>query len=248
MKIDIILIAYVRRLAFLIGGIAFKLIDNVTDENERSKMVHSSNKKLEKVYAASTDEERRTAYNEWAGAYDKDVSSFGIQLPYVGACVFARFVEMGTGPILDAGCGTGMHSLPLNMMGYSGFHGIDISDGMLAIAKQRGIYETLQNMALGGALDLETDAFEVTYSIGCLAPGNAPPNSLDEFIRVTKPGGLVIWSTHAHLNERTQPFHDARQKLTDTGKWSLEYATEPFMSMPDGDPEIMHAVYVYKVL
>jgi SAM-dependent methyltransferase len=211
-------------------------------------MAHSSNEILEKVYAASTDDERRDAYNKWAGDYDKDVTEFGIQLPYVGACVFARFVELGTGPILDAGCGTGMHALPLSLMGYSGFHGIDLSDGMLAIAKKPEIYDSLQRMALGSSLDFETDGFAVTYSIGCLAPGNAPPNSLDEFIRVTKPGGLVIWSTHAHLNERTQPYHDYRDKLTDAGKWALEFETNPFVSMPDGDPAIKHAIYVYRVI
>lgn len=211
-------------------------------------MAHSSNKTLEKVYAASSDDERRDAYNEWADDYDKDVSGFGIQLPYVGACIFSRFVELDTGRFLDAGCGTGMHTLPLSLMGYSNFHGIDLSDGMLAIAKKREIYDNLQRMALGGPLDFETDAFDVTYSIGCLAPGNAPPNSLDEFIRVTKPGGLVIWSTHAHLNERTQPYHDYRHTLTEAGKWTLEFETDPFVSMPDGDPAIKHAIYVYRVI
>ncbi len=210
-------------------------------------MVHSSNKTLEKVYAARTDKDRREAYNDWAKNYDKDVTEFGIQLPYVGACVFAKHVDIGTGPILDAACGTGMHSLPLKMMGYGGFNGIDISDGMLAIAAERKIYENLQRMVLGKPLDFPDNYFPVTYAIGALAPGNAPPESLDEFIRVTKSGGLIIWSTHGHINERTQPFHDKRHALTRAGLWSIEFETEPFVSMPTGDSEIMHAVYVYRV-
>lgn len=208
---------------------------------------HSSNPILEKVYAAQTDEDRREAYNAWAKDYDKDVTEFGIQLPYVGACVFAKHVEMGTKPILDAACGTGMHSMPLKMMGYDGFNGIDISDGMLAIAKERNVYDSLQRMVLGKPLDFANDHFPVTYAIGALAPGNAPPESLDEFVRVTKPGGLVIWSTHAHINERTQPFHDKRKQLSAQSVWHLEFETEPFMSMPTGDSVIRHAVYVYRV-
>ena len=211
-------------------------------------MAHSSNPTLEKVYAAQTDEDRREAYNEWAKDYDKDVTEFGIQLPYVGACVFSKYVDIGTKPILDAACGTGMHSLPLKMMGYDGFHGIDISDGMLAIAADRNIYDSLQQMALGKPLDFPDDNFPVTYAIGALATGNAPPESLHEFIRATKPGGLVIWSTHGHINERTQPFHDLRHSLTSKGVWTLEFETEPFVSMPKGDASIMHAVYVYRVL
>lgn len=210
-------------------------------------MGHSSNPILEKVYAAQTDEDRRAAYNDWAQTYDKDVTEFGIQLPYVGACVFAKHVEIGTGPILDAACGTGMHSMPLKMMGYSDFHGIDISDGMLAIASQRGVYDSLQQMVLGRPLDFPDNHFPVTYAIGALAPGNAPLESLDEFLRVTKQGGLIIWSTHGHVNERTKPYHDHRHKLTKSGRWRLMFETEPFVSMPSGDSEIKHAVYVYQV-
>lgn len=210
-------------------------------------MPHSSNEILEKVYAAQTDVDRREAYNAWAENYDRDVSEFGIQLPFVGASVFARHVEMDTKPILDAGCGTGMHSLPLVLMGYSGFHGIDISDGMLEIAKTHGIYDSLTRMVLGERLDFEDDAFPVTYCIGCLAPGNGPPQALDEFLRVTEPDGLIIWSTHGHTNERTKPYHDYRHKRTKESRWTPIFETAPFISMPGGDPEIKHAVYVYRV-
>lgn len=210
-------------------------------------MAYSRNEKLEKVYAARTDTERQTAYDNWSSDYDRDVSSFGIQLPYVGATVFARWVGLGTAPVLDAGCGTGMHTLPLCLMGYKGFHGIDLSEGMLVIAKERQIYDSLTVMALGQTLDFPDDHFEVTYSIGCLAPGNAPPKSLDEFIRVTKQGGLVIWSTHVNQSEQTKPYHDYRENLTEKGLWTLEFETGPFMSMPNGDSAIRHNIYVYKI-
>lgn len=210
-------------------------------------MAHSTNTTLEKVYAARTDAERQEAYNAWAKTYDKDVSEFGIQLPYVGAAIFAKHVDIGTRPILDAACGTGMHALPLKLMGFNGFQGVDISEGMLSIAATRGVYDSLQQMTLGKPLDFKDNHFPVTYAIGVLAPGNAPPESLDELVRVTKPDGLIIYSTHGHINERTQPYHDKRQALTDTGKWILEFETEPFVSMPGGDPAIKHAVYVYRV-
>lgn len=209
-------------------------------------MAHSQNPKLEKVYAAQTDQDRASAYDDWAKDYDKDVTEFGIQLPYVGACVFAKFVEPGTKPVLDAACGTGMHSLPLKLMGYDGFHGIDISDGMLSIARERDIYDSLQRMVLGDPLDFPDDHFPVTYVIGALAPGNAPPHSLDELLRVTQRGGLLIWSAHGHDNDRTRPYHDKRHAMTEARLWDPLFETEPFVSMPKGDSEIRHAVYVYR--
>lgn len=209
---------------------------------------YSSNKTLEKVYAAETDNERREAYNEWAETYDKDVTEFGIQLPYVGACVFAKYVDMKSGPILDAACGTGMHTLPLKMMGYSGFHGIDISEGMLAIARERNIYDSLARMVLGQSLDFPDDHFETAYIIGALAPGNAPAESLDELLRVVKPGGQIILSAHVQNNERTKPYHDKNRQLVEAGALESVYVTEPFVSMPNGDAAIQHVVRVYKVL
>jgi SAM-dependent methyltransferase len=208
--------------------------------------MHSDNPILDRVYAAESDEERRAAYDEWAATYDRDVTAFGIRLPYVAACVFARFVEPGSGPILDAGCGTAMHTLPLALMGYQPFHGIDISEGMLAVSGELGIYESLQRMALGRELDLPGDHFAVSYAIGVLAPGHAPPESLDEIIRVTRRGGLVIFSTHADETDDSRPFHEHRQRLTEGGLWQPEFRTEPFVSLPRGDARVRHAVYVYR--
>ncbi len=211
-------------------------------------MPHSRNEILEKVYSAQTDHERRDAYDKWADSYDRDVTGFGIQLPYVSAAVFARHVPLGTEPVLDAACGTGMHTLPLALMGYTGFHGIDISAAMLAQAEAKQIYDDLSPMALGRPLNLPDNHFEVTYCIGALAHGHAPPESLDELIRVTKPDGLIIWSTHAHRNERTKVFHDYRQSLSKAGSWEPVFETESFISMPDGDPGIQHAIYVHRVI
>jgi len=211
-------------------------------------MTHSDNPLLAKVYAADTPDAQRSAYNDWAGSYDADVTAFGIRLPYVGAAVFARHVDIGSGPILDAGCGTGMHTAPLALMGYGPFTGIDISDGMLEIAKSRDIYDSLSRMALGGRLEFPDDHFAHSYCIGTLAPGHAPPQSLDDLIRVTCSGGFIIFSTHAHDSEAIAPFHVKRQALADKNLWEFVFATDPFISMPGGDSAIKHAVYVYRVL
>ena len=211
-------------------------------------MSYSDNPKLAKVYTADTLVAQAAAYDEWAASYDADVTAFGIRLPYVGAAVFARHVEIGAGPILDAGCGTGMHTAPLALMGYAPFTGIDISEGMLAIARARGIYSRLESMALGGRLDFADNHFAAAYCIGALAPGHAPPESLKDLIRVTRSGGKVIFSTHAHDSEESAAFHKMRRDLQASGHWQKLYQTEPFISMPGGDSAIKHAVYVYAVV
>ena len=210
-------------------------------------MGQSDNPILEKVYAARDNNERRDAYNAWSNEYDRDVLSFGIRLPFVAAAMFAANVSKETAPVLDAGCGTGMHTEPLILAGYSKFIGVDLSDGMLAIAKEKNIYDDLQLMAIDH-LEFPDNQFAVSYCIGALAPGHAPPESLAELARVTKPNGLVIFSTHAHESKETRAFHNTRNLMAERNVWSLVDETMPFISMPGGDPNIKHAVYVYKVL
>lgn len=209
-------------------------------------MDYSKNRILERVYSAQTDDQRRAAYDAWASDYDRDVLSFGIRLPFVAAAVFAKNVDTTAKPILDAACGTGMHTEPLRLAGYNGFIGVDISDAMLALAAQKNIYDQLLRMPLD-RLDYDDNHFAHAYCIGALAPGHASAESLDELQRVTAPGGLVIFSTHAHENERTEIYHHRRRELEENGLWRLTDETEPFVSMPGGDEAIKHAIYVYRI-
>jgi hypothetical protein len=57
---------------------------------------------------------------------------------------------------------------------------------MLEVARQKGIYSDLRQMALGGFLDFPDDSFSVVFSTGTITPKHAPPESFDDLIRVTK--------------------------------------------------------------
>ncbi len=210
-------------------------------------MAITKNEILEKVYKARSDEEKRAAYDNWANSYDADVKGFGIQLPYVGASIFSQFVPLDTVPILDAGCGTAMHTIPLRLAGFNEFHGIDISDRMLEIAANHEVYNSLQRMVLGEELEFETNFFAATYCIGAMGPGHAPPECLNEFVRVTQSGGQIVFSTHSTESELAIPYHDLRTSLSGDGLWRKIYETPPFVSMPKGDAKIKHVIYVYEV-
>ena len=73
-------------------------------------------------------------YNELAPYYDKLYA----QKDYKAECRFLqevfRHCKSKPKTILDVGCGTGEHSGALSKMGYK-MHGIDISDGMVSIAR-----------------------------------------------------------------------------------------------------------------
>ena len=86
-------------------------------------------------------EEQQDAYDEWAKQYEPDLCALGYRIPAMIAATFVRFVPAETAPILDAGCGGGIQAEPLAMLGYGPSVGIDLSEGMIAVAraKERGV-------------------------------------------------------------------------------------------------------------
>ncbi|MEM7236420.1 MAG: methyltransferase domain-containing protein [Pseudomonadota bacterium] len=87
----------------------------------------------------------------------------GYRLPALVAGAFSRFVPPESGPILDAGCGGGIQAEALALLGYGPLIGLDLSTGMLSIARAKGIYTELHQGALGAQLDLLSDVSANLY-------------------------------------------------------------------------------------
>ena len=200
---------------------------------------------IQRVYSATTDQERKSAYDDWAEQYDADLANMGFRLPSVAAAVFARFVEPGDGPILDAGCGTGLQTEPLHLTGYGPFTGIDLSAGMLEVARRKNIYAELRQMAMGAPLDFEDQSFASAISMGAITPGHAPANSFDELIRVTRAGGLIVFSQRTD-NGQDPAYPNAVAAHEQSGAWRKVYVSAPFVTMPVGEPDVVTSVFVYR--
>jgi predicted TPR repeat methyltransferase len=86
----------------------------------------------------------RHIYDQWAATYDEeDVAALmGYPAP---ARVADRVAEL-VGPetdILDAGCGTGLLGAALAPYGFRSIDGLDLSPGMLRVARRRRVYHDL---------------------------------------------------------------------------------------------------------
>jgi predicted TPR repeat methyltransferase len=201
---------------------------------------------LKKVYSARNMEELAESYDAWAEDYEQDVLSFGYKIPAIMTGLIGRYLPSDTGPILDAGVGTGILDENLAMMGYKNLVGIDLSQGMLQVALKKGIYQSLLQMTLGQKLDFVDNAFAATVSMGVFTEGHAPAESFDELIRITKPDGYIIFSVRedVYLN---QGFKKKQDSLEKEGKWRLVEQTDPFQALPLGDSEIHNRIFVYRV-
>ncbi len=200
---------------------------------------------VSKSYQASSVEEQQSAYDEWAVQYEQDLCAMGYRIPAVIATVFTRFVEIDTAPILDAGCGGGIQMEPLVMLGYGPITGIDLSEGMLEIARRKGLYEELRQMTLGERLDFPDNHFAAVISSGTITPKHAPAHSFDELVRVAKPDAPIVFSLRDDPKQEPE-YPQTLDRLESDGLWWPIFVTASFQSMPYGEPEVTHRVHVYK--
>ena len=209
------------------------------DLSDRSKW-------LQNVYAARNDEELAESYDAWAEDYDQDVLSFGYKIPAIMTGLIGRYIAPDSGKMLDAGAGTGILGEALVTLGNKNLVGIDLSQGMLEVAHIKGVYQSLHQMILGEHLDFPDNSFATTLSMGVFTQGHAPPESFDELIRITEPGGYIIFSVRddVYLN---QGFKEKQDILEKEGRWRLIEKTEPFQALPLGDSEIHNRIFVYRV-
>ena len=197
-------------------------------------------------YRAETLEEQQAAYDSWAKQYEIDLCAMGYRIPAVMAAVATRFISSSTAPILDAGCGGGIQAEPLAMLGYGPITGIDLSEGMLEVARAKNLYSELRQMTLGEELGFPDDAFAAVISSGTITPHHAPPKSFEELIRIAKPGAPIIFSMRDDPAQEPE-YPEAVKALADAGLWREVFSTATFQGMPYGEPEITHRVHVYEV-
>ena len=144
------------------------------------------------VYSAKAEEEVAALYDDWAATYDGEMAVAGYRHPSIGAALLARYLAIGSAPVLDAGCGTGLLGQWLAILGYPEVDGLDISPGMLAVAQKKEAYARLYCLALGKTLPIEEQHYAGVISTGVFTTGHVGPEGLDELIRICRPGGVIV--------------------------------------------------------
>jgi predicted TPR repeat methyltransferase len=153
-----------------------------------------------------------TFYNDWASNYDDDVASHGYGLPSMMLRTVEAAAEVeGTGRfvdrtlrVLDAGCGTGLVGDALCDLGFDDLHGVDLSHEMVARARERRIYKSLE-----GGVDLSERApdhlvgsADIVTVGGLFTVGHVAPSALVVMASLVRSSGLLVVSTRrAYLEE-----------------------------------------------
>ncbi len=198
--------------------------------------------KVHNVFAAQNNAELATGYDDWAASYESDMGD------HAGPPEVVETVTRFAGPearILDAGCGTGLAGDLFAARGYRNIEGLDLSPGMLREAGRKGCYTALYEHALGDTLDLASAAYDAVICVGVFVMAHAPASSFDELLRITKPGGHLIFTLRPEFYQNTA-FKDKMAELTAAGQWALVETSAPFAGRYREFPEVNLQVWVYR--
>ena len=185
---------------------------------------------LGSVYAATDPAEVAAAYDKWAETYDAEMALSGYRHPSVCLGLLTRYLPRGSGPLLDAGVGTGMIGDWLGIVGYSHVEGLDISEGMLAVAARKGNYRALHRAVLGQTLPFTTGYFAGVVSTGVFTTGHVGAEALPELLRICRKGGVMVFTVKDTV--WNGGFAAALAALQAAGPVKMLEETAPYVSMP----------------
>jgi predicted TPR repeat methyltransferase len=206
----------------------------------------SKEDRLKWIYSSKNTEELAERYDEWAESYDKELEEdYGWQIPQLMAEELSGFTPVNE-RILDAGAGTGLVGQFLGSLGYGNLVAMDLSSEMLNKAREKGVYQEFHQMDLGETLDFPDDSFDAVVCAGVLTFSHAPARSLYEMVRVTKPGGHILYSLRTDAYE-SMGFEGITDELKSRQKWKL-VEKKGHQSFAQKEQDVIHDIWVYEVL
>lgn len=156
---------------------------------------------LTEAYSLKTPEESRRLYAGWAKSYDQDFAAAGdYLLPGLTARAFAA--AGGTGPVLDAGAGTGLCGVALAELGISPVDAADISPEMLAEALRKDVYRDVIEANLTQGIPVPRGAYAGVVSSGTFTHGHAGPDVLPGLLHAAASGAQFALSVNAKFYEK----------------------------------------------
>ena len=188
-------------------------------------------------------------YNTWAADYDKNIRDYGYDAPEQTAQMLQKYNKLG-GTICDAGCGSGLTGEALSQAGFKSIVGFDLTPDFAKVAMEKNVYETVDLINMHERpFKYEDNQFAGTICIGTLTYIDDVPPVLREFARITKPGGMVIFTHRTDMIDDPKFLKDLKSIETDN-VWEEVFVSDPQPYLPgnkDFSDKINIVYYAYRV-
>jgi len=202
----------------------------------------------ENVPERASDAYVTEVFDHFAPSFEARLAGLGYQAPALCAAVLQRRLGAPDGryAVLDAGCGTGLCG-PLLRPWARSLTGIDLSAGMLALARPRAVYDQLDQAELGAWLAASAPQFDLIVSADTLCYLGALQAVLAAARRASQPGGWLVFTVEAldtpsptgyQLMHHGRYAHqgDALQRWLDDAGWQAVEREAVVLRQESGQP------------
>jgi len=186
------------------------------------------------IYKLKTTKEVMNYYEEWGenDKYNKDMLNWNYTGPKETVETFTKHETNTDGLIFDAGCGTGLVGLELKKFGFKKFHGADLSQKLLDNIPSN-LYLKLLKLDLNQKIDISDNVYDAVFCVGTFTFSHVKPNALDEFVRITKKGGLICFTINEGIYKE-YGFDKKINELKNSNFWSeLEFFKSEYIASKD---------------
>jgi predicted TPR repeat methyltransferase len=156
---------------------------------------------IDKIYQVESNDAMREAYDQWADSYEAELAHHHYCTPERVAQALARHLTDLQAPLLDFACGTGLSGQALKQQGFSCIDGIDLSKNMLAQARKKDIYRSLNVCDPASPFEAATDHYGAIVASGAIGAGAAPAECLSAAIDHLSSNALLCVSLNDHTLE-----------------------------------------------
>ena len=186
------------------------------------------------IYKLKTTQEVMKYYDEWGekDKYNKDMIEWNYTGPRETVDTFKKYALKKDILIFDAGCGTGLVGLQLKKNDYKNFHGADLSQKLLDSVPEN-LYQKLIKADLNQNINIIDNTYDAVMCVGTFTFGHVKPQAIDEFIRITKKGGLICFTINEGIY-KDYGFDQKIEKLKIDNKWKeLEFFKSDYIASKD---------------
>ena len=111
---------------------------------------------------------------------------------------------------------------------------------MLKVAAAKNIYEKLHEVDLMKTLPAESEVFDILSCVGVTT--YLTPSALNEWLRVVKPAGLLVFTTKTGV---MKTWEEEQGKREDMKQWERVYKSPPLYYLPTLTDPSKERVYVF---
>lgn len=126
--------------------------------------------------------------------------------------------------IIDIACGTGAVAEDIATRGYVNIDGLDPMKGYLEVAHTKGLYKNYfaNYVEPDKELPMSENTYDVMLCCAGFFQGLMSPLAFKELIRITKPGGFLIWNIaegYEHYGSDYEQYDQIIDELRAARKW-----------------------------